>query len=85
MDHIRAEFPPGGASWNDLSKQMRQRSADDIDWRGGRTPLFVFGSDEETYEIGRRAFFEFFSENALGRKRAFFGLGQMERDVLDYG
>ncbi|MEM7059483.1 MAG: pyridoxal-dependent decarboxylase [Pseudomonadota bacterium] len=81
----RAEFPLGGASWDDLSAEMRLRSKGDIDWRAGRTPLFVFGADEETYEVGRRAFFEFFSENALGRKRAFFGLEQMERDVLDYG
>ena len=85
MEKTRAEFPAGGASWDDLSAQMHDRSRGDIDWRNGRAPLFVFGADEETYEVGRRAFFEFFSENALGRKRAFFGLGQMERDVLDYG
>ncbi|WP_143596413.1 pyridoxal phosphate-dependent decarboxylase family protein [Tistlia consotensis] len=64
---------------------MRARSAGDVDWRRGRTPLFVFFNDEETYEIGREAYFEFFSENALGRKRAFFGIGSMEREVLDFG
>ena len=85
LEHVRAEFPSGGLLWEDLSKQMRDRSAGDIDWRNGRAPLFVFGSDEETYEVGRKAFFEYFSENALGRKRAFFGLAEMERDVLDYG
>ncbi len=81
----RAKFPKGGAGWDALAAEMRRRSESDIDWRRGRTPLFVFQCDEETYEIGRRAYFEFFTENALGRKRAFFGLGQMERDVLDYG
>lgn len=85
MGHIRAEFPAGGTTWDDLSVEMHARSDGDIDWRNGRAPLFVFGADDETYEVGRRAFFEFFSENALGRKRAFYGLGQMERDVLDYG
>lgn len=85
MDHSRAAFPDGGATWEELSRKMQDRSAGDIDWRQGRAPLFVFGAGEETYEIGRRAFFEFFSENALGRKRAFFGLQEMERDVLDYG
>ncbi len=85
MSHIRAAFPAGGATWNNLSTELQARSDGDIDWRNGRAPLFVFGADDETYEVGRRAFFEFFSENALGRKRAFFGLGQMERDVLDYG
>ncbi len=72
MTHTRAAFPPGGRGWEDLQADMRRRSADDIDWRQGRTPLFVFRSDEDTYEIGRKAYFEFFTENALGRKRAFF-------------
>lgn len=81
----RAGLPSGGASWEVLSAEMRSRSEGDIDWQNGKTPLFVFGCDEETYEIGRRAFFEYFSENSLGRKRAFFGLASMERDVLDYG
>lgn len=81
----RAAFPAGGAGWSDLKAEMRRRSDGDIDWRHGRTPLFVFWCDDETYEIGKQAYFEFFAENALGRKRAFFGLGQMERDILDYG
>ncbi len=85
MTNERAAFPAGGMGWDALRSEMRRRSADDIDWRRGRTPLFVFQCDEETYEIGRKAYFEFFTENALGRKRAFYGLGEMERDVLDYG
>ncbi len=85
MGTERAAFPTGGSGWDELGAEMRRRSAGDIDWRRGRTPLFVFQCDEETSEIGRRAYFEFFTENALGRKRAFFGLGHMERDVIDYG
>lgn len=64
---------------------MAERTGGDIDWRRGRTPLFVFFNDEDTYQVGRKAFFEYFSENALGGTRAFFGIGQMEREVLDYG
>ncbi|MEM1160768.1 MAG: pyridoxal-dependent decarboxylase, partial [Pseudomonadota bacterium] len=85
MTRMRSAFPQGGMPWDDLSAEMKRMSAGDIDWRGGRAPLFVFGSDDETYEVGKRAFFEFFSENALGRTRAFHGIGAMERDVLDYG
>ena len=85
MTTERATFPAGGADWDGLRSEMRRRSDNDIDWRHGRTPLFVFYCDDETYEVGRRAYFEFFTENALGRKRAFFGLGSMERDILDYG
>lgn len=81
----RARFPDGGRDWDDLERDMRARTSDDFDWRNGRTPLFVFGNDAKTYEIGRDAYFAFFSENALGRKRAFFSIASMEREVLDYG
>ena len=81
----RKSFPIGGRGWDDLKSEMMSRSTGDIDWRKGRTPLFVFYSDEETYEIGKKAFFEFFTENALGGKRAFHSIGGMERDILDYG
>lgn len=85
MTTDRATFPTGGTGWDELRTEMRRRSDNDIDWRHGRTPLFVFYCDDETYEVGRRAYFEFFTENALGRKRAFLGLDSMERDILDYG
>ena len=85
MTNTRNTFPKGGRDWPDLQRDIRARSAGDLDWEHGRTPLFVFRNDQETYEIGRNAFFECFSENALGRKRAFFGIASMEKDVLDYG
>jgi len=85
MTSQRTPFPEGGRTWDDLKQDMRERASGDIDWRRGRTPLFVFYNDQQTYEIGRNAYFEFFSENALGRKRAFFGIASMEKDVLDFG
>lgn len=85
MTSSRAQFPSGGKGWETLQAEMAQRAGGDIDWRRGRAPLFVFHNDNETYDIGRKAFFEYFSENALGGSRAFFGIGQMEREVLDYG
>lgn len=85
MTRQRMSFPMGGRGWEDLKAEMAARTKGDIDWRQGRTPLFVFYADEETYEIGKKAFFEFFSENALGGKRAFHSIGGMERDILDYG
>ena len=85
MSQTRKPFPAGGASWEALQSRMQALKADDLDWQGGRTPLFVFRNDQETYEIGKRAFNEFFSENALGRARAFFSIGTMEKDVLDFG
>lgn len=81
----RASFPAGGAQWEDLSQRMAEFSAKDIDWRGGRAPMFVFKNDATTQEIGQHAYMMFFTENALGGGRAFHGIGRMEREVLDYG
>ncbi|MEX2519478.1 MAG: pyridoxal-dependent decarboxylase [Paracoccaceae bacterium] len=85
MTEVRTPFPAGGRDWDDLHADMQARTANDIDWRNGRTPLFIFRNDQETYEIGRKAYMDFFTENALGRERAFFSIGSMEREVLDYG
>jgi len=85
MTRQRMSFPMGGRGWEDLKAEMIGRTKGDIDWRHGRTPLFLFWADQETYEVGKKAFFEFFSENALGGKRAFHSIGGMERDILDYG
>lgn len=81
----RTPFPATGRSWHDLQAEIRSRSAGDLAWKDGRSPVFVFRNDEETYNVGRDAFFECFSENALGRARAFFGIASMEKDVLDFG
>lgn len=85
MTSPRSPFPATGRSWTDLQSEIRSRSGQDLAWRDGRTPLFVFRNDQATYEVGRDAYFECFSENALGRKRAFFGIASMEQDVLDFG
>ncbi len=81
----RKPFPTHGANWEALSSEMSARTSEDVDWRAGPTPLFVFFNDQDTYDIGRKAFFEFFTENALGGKRAFKSILSMETDVLDYG
>ena len=59
--------------------------ATDADWKGGRVPLFVFKASDAVDEIGRAAFNAFFTENALGGKRAFLSLGRMEREVVEMG
>lgn len=81
----RATFPVGGLGWEEIRRAMADMASGDIDFRNGRSPLFVFFNDEETYEIGRKAYFEYFAQNALGGKRAFFGIGKMEEEVIGYG
>lgn len=81
----RTPFPRGGASWEEIEAAMDELANDDIDWRGGRTPLYVFHATDAAYDIGKHGFMKFFSENALGGKRAFFGLKKMEEDLIDFG
>jgi sphinganine-1-phosphate aldolase len=81
----RSTFPRGGRPWSELQGEMRERAAADADWRGGRTAIFFFMADEEAYQVGKQAYMEFFSQNALGAGRAYPGIGAMERDVIDYG
>lgn len=81
----RKPFPARGENWETLRSEMQAFASADIDWRRGRTPLFVFLNDQETHDVGRNAYFDFFTENALGGTRAFFGIGRMEKEVLDCG
>ena len=64
---------------------MKVLSAGDVDWRRGRVPLYVFKANDEIAALGRDAFLEFFTENALGGKRAFHGLKKMEDDIVAMG
>jgi glutamate/tyrosine decarboxylase-like PLP-dependent enzyme len=82
---MRATLPPLGLPRDEIFARMRAMSAQDIDWRHGRTPLYVFKATDEIAALGRDAFFEFFTENGLGGKRAFHGLKRMEDEVVAMG
>jgi glutamate/tyrosine decarboxylase-like PLP-dependent enzyme len=57
----------------------------DADWKGGRVPLYVFSGPADVGAIGQAAFNAFFSENALGARRAFPSLARMEGEVIGMG
>lgn len=82
---MRKTLPDKGAGWDALDRRMDEMTSDDIDWRKGRVPLYVFFATESVHEVGRRAFLKFMSENALGGKRAFFGIGRMEEEIVQMG
>lgn len=79
---MRVSMPATGRTKASILAEMREMKAKDIDWQHGRAPLFVFKATDELYEVGRDAFFEFFSENALGAKRAFLSVNRMQDDVV---
>ncbi|MBT4489467.1 MAG: aspartate aminotransferase family protein [Rhodospirillaceae bacterium] len=82
---MRKPFPKTGADWPTLDAAMSEMSEADIDWRQGRAPLYVFHGSDAAHEVGRQAFMKYFSENALGGRRAFFGLKRMEDEVVEMG
>lgn len=82
---MRKSFPKTGIQWADLEAEMDEMSGGDIDWRHGRAPLYVFHGSDSAYDVGKAAFMKYFSENALGGKRAFFGLKRMEDEVVEMG
>jgi len=79
---MRVSLPATGRTKESVLAEMREMKTKDIDWQHGRAPLFVFKATDELYEVGRDAFFEFFSENALGAKRAFHSVSRMQDDVV---
>ena len=79
---MRKTLPERGRSHDSILGDMRAMKLNDIDWQHGRAPLYVFKATDELSDIGREAFFEFFTENALGGKRAFLSVKQMEDDVI---
>ncbi len=79
------KLPEQGVDWAELEAEMTAMTSADIDWRRGRTPLYTFFATENVNAIGKQAFTKFMSENALGGKRAFFGVKRMEDEVLAIG
>lgn len=79
------EFPKTGTGWKDIREEMDRLIEDDIDWRAGRSPLYIFHANDDVAAVGKAAFEKFFHENALGAKRAFHSLRKMEADVVEMG
>jgi glutamate/tyrosine decarboxylase-like PLP-dependent enzyme len=80
---MRTKMAAQGRAREEVLSDLRSFKAGDIDWTHGRAPLFVFKGDDQAHEVGREAFFEYFSENALGAKRAFHSVRRMEEEVVD--
>ncbi len=82
---MRKELPQKGRSWADLEPEMETMTSGDIDWRRGRSPMYVFYTTDDVYEVARNAYMKYFTENGLGNAKAFIGVGQMEREVIEMG
>ncbi|MFX7140259.1 hypothetical protein ABTH88_20240, partial [Acinetobacter baumannii] len=79
---MRAQLPEWGRSRDAILGELSALKGADHDWQHGRVPVYVFKTSDEVSEIGRAAFFEYFSENALGARRAFPSVKKMEEEVI---
>ncbi|HTI82144.1 MAG TPA: aminotransferase class I/II-fold pyridoxal phosphate-dependent enzyme, partial [Acetobacteraceae bacterium] len=78
-------FEDVGIPREDVLAALEEMREGDADWRGGRVPLYVFSGPPDVHEIGRQAFNMFFTENALGARRAFPSLLRMEQEIVGMG
>lgn len=79
------KFEEEGRGRQEVLATLEGLKANDIDWKGGRAPLYVFTATKEVSEVGQAAFNAYFSENALGARRAFPSLLRMEQEVVAMG
>lgn len=75
------KMPQTGRAWDDVRAEMVARGGGDVDWRGGKTAVYVFNAGEDVHQVQHDAYGLFMAENGLG-PLAFPSLSQMERDVI---
>lgn len=77
-------LPDAGADWSALSAEMQAMAAEDADWRGLKTAVYVFNAGDEVRRVGCEAYTMFMAENGLAPK-AFPSLDRMEQEVVGFG
>jgi sphinganine-1-phosphate aldolase len=75
------QMPLTGRAWSDVREEMISRGAGDVDWRSGRTAVYVFNAGEDIHVLQHEAYGLYMSENGLG-PLAFPSLAQMEKEVV---
>jgi sphinganine-1-phosphate aldolase len=81
---MRKTLPTEGRDWAAIEAEMTTRAEGDVDWRAGKTAVYVFNAGDDVRDVAKNAYGMFMSENGLG-PAAFPSLQQMEQDVVDFG
>lgn len=77
-------LPKEGTAWPELRERLREAGHRDIDWRGGRLPMFIHYAGDDVLEVAKQAYLMYFSENGLGL-RVFDSLRRFETEVVSMG
>lgn len=75
------KMPERGRSWDEVRAEMVARGGGDVDWRSGRTAVYVFNAGEDIHAVQHEAYGLYMAENGLG-PLAFPSLAQMEAEVI---
>lgn len=81
---MTTRLPAHGIAWEELQRQLKDASSNDVDWRGGRVPMFIHYAGEDVLDVAKQAYLMYFSENGLG-PRAFGSLAKFEAEVVAMG
>lgn len=74
-------FPATGRAWADLRADLLALKANDLDWRRGRLPAYVYFYDEDLLAVQMDAYRLYSVENGLGEGKAFHSLTRMLEDI----
>jgi len=77
-------MPQQGREWDALKTDMISRGQNDVNWREGKTAVYVFNAGEDVARVQKEAYTMYMSENGLG-PMAFPSLKQMEDEVIGMG
>ena len=79
----RSEFPTQGRAAAEVLQDLENAKIGDVDWRSGRTNLYVQFGGDDVLDVAKEASRIFFSENAHGTG-AFPSVVRLQADVLDW-
>src|SRR5690606_20885453 len=79
---VLSPLPQTGRAEDEILAELSDLKKNDIDWRRGRLPHYVWNVDDKLFDLQLKAFELYHVENGLGAKRAFPSVGQMEREIL---
>jgi len=81
MTTERVQLPQRGEAWPALETRLRALGRGDVDWRSGKSAVYVFHPGDEVLEVAKQAYALYQSENALG-PAAFPSLRRMESEIV---
>lgn len=76
------KLPEKGQSKEEIAKRLESFKEHDVDWRSGRVFGYVFDPGKEAMEVGKQAYMQFLTENALDFT-SFPSLFNFEKELVE--